>query len=246
MKKLSMVQFDFTGVDSYKRLLDVFIYSIQKHMPDVTPEITYCNPPQKVSNRNTGLITNTAKLAHWVQSMENCKDGDEIIFADCDLLALGNMFSVFDDFDFDIAHTVRYGAEQGRTRIPINGGVLPVRVSDRTKHFMREYKRINDEMYMNPEFHSSYRLKYAGMNQSAYGYLLENPAMHDCKIISIPCQKWNLCNTEFLLFNSDTRCIHFKSGLRRSALGQAPVNGQIKQFVDLWRKYEAEARREKK
>jgi len=214
-------------------------------MPEVSIEVTHCQPPQKVGNRNTGLITNTAKLSRWVESMERCEDGDEIIFADCDLLAIGDMFQIFDRHKFDIAHTVRHGSEHGKTRIPINGGVLSVRVNDRTKHFMREYLRINNEMYMNPEFHSSYRLKFSGMNQSAYGYLLENTDLYDCKIIEVPCAIYNNCNTEWTLFSDKTLCVHYKSALRRAALGQSPTNGVMKPFVDLWQRYENDMKREK-
>ena len=212
-------------------------------MPDVTIEVVRCEPPDKKSNRGTGLTTNTAKLAHWVESMNRCKDGDEIIFADCDLLALGDMFECFDLYDFDLAYTVRHGGEHGKTRIPINGGVLPVRVNERTRHFMKEYKRINDEMYMNPEFHGPWRLKAAGMNQSAFLYLLENDDLCNCKHLSVPCSKWNNCNTEWHLFNNDTRVVHYKSALRRAALGQAPSNGIMQPFVNLWKKYEQEMKR---
>jgi hypothetical protein len=244
MRKISMVQFDFIGVNSYKRLLDVFIYSIQKHMPDVSIEIIHCEPPQKVGNRNTGLITNTAKLARWVESMERCEDGDEIIFADCDLLAIGDMFECFDLYDFDLAYTVRHGAEHGKTKIPINGGVLPVRVNERTKHFMREYLRINNEMYMNPEFHSPWRLKAAGMNQSAFLYLLETNDLCGCKHLAIPCERWNICNTEWGIANLNTAaCLHIKSALRRACLGQTPSNGVMNKFVSLWQKYERDSKK---
>lgn len=243
MRKICLVQFDFRGVDSYKRLLEVFIFSIKKWMPEVAIEITYCDPPQKVSNRNTGLITNTAKLARWVESMERCDNDDEIIFADCDLLAIGDMFSAFDKHQFDIAHTVRFGTEHGKTRIPINGGVLYVRKNERTLHFMREYLRVNNEMYCNPEFHSPWRLSFAGMNQAAYGYLLSNSHLYDCKIINIPCEIYNVCNTEWHKFSNESLCIHYKSSLRRAALGQAPSNGTMQPFVNLWRKYEQEMKR---
>lgn len=243
--RLITLQFDFPSVDSYKRLLDVWKYSAQKHMPEATIEIIHCAPPQKVSNRNTGLITNTAKLSRWIEAMERCKD-EEIIFCDCDLLFLGDMEDAFREYKFDIAQTFRHHVEHGKARIPINGGVLFVRNNERTLHFMKEYLRINNEMYCNPEFHAPYRLKYAGMNQSAVGYLLEHPELHECKLIDLPCAKWNNCNTEWHLFNNDTRCIHFKSQLRRAALNQAPSNGVMQPFVNLWRKYESEMKREGK
>jgi len=236
--KIITVSFDFAGRSSYLRLLEVFRYSVQKHMPDVKMEIWKTNPPKKRNDRNTGVVTNTAKLGLWLEAME--KTNEDIILMDCDMLVIGDLSLAF-QYEFDIAHTCRHTIEHGRNRIPINGGVMFIRHNERSYNFMRRMKEVNDKMYLDPKFHHPYRVKYAGMNQAAYGYMLEHPKEHNAKILALSCQEWNLCNTEWHLFDEYTKCIHYKSRLRRAALGQSTYYAPaMRPFVQLWKAYETE------
>lgn len=236
--KIITTQFDYDGGDDYKRLLNVFVYSAKKNMPHYKLEVVRTAPPARNEIRTEGLINNTAKLAIWIDAME--RTDEDFIFMDCDMLIKKDMSSAW-NHKFDIAYTMLKQA-----KININGGVMFVRNNDRSRFFMRKMKEVNDQMYMIPEMHWPYRQKYAGMNQAAFGYMLEHPDEGGgCILTPLPCHIYNCCNSEWNNYNDDTLCIHYKSGLRRAALGQADsrVTSQMKPLADLWKRYEREMKR---
>jgi len=240
--KIITVSFDFPGKDSYERLLDVFVFSARKNMPHCDIEIIKTSPPKKADDRSTGLVTNTAKLALWIDAMN--RTDEDFIFMDCDMLIIRDMSDAF-EHDFDIGYTERHPVRNNK-RIPINGGVMFIKNNERSRQFLQRMMEINDEMYVNPNFHGRYRMKYAGMNQSAFGYMLENPKEHNAKLKAFPCQIYNVCNTEWHIFDENSRAIHYKSALRRAALGQPDRNitPMMTPFVKLWKFYESEMLKE--
>ncbi len=239
--RIITVQFDHKGRDDYRRLLEVFLYSAKKHMPHVAIEIIKSEPPQKRDDRNTGLVNNTAKAGLWIAAMERAKPGTNLMFMDCDLLVLGDMTEAFRLHKFDLAYTTRATVEHGKHRIPINGGVMFVRNNEKSIAFMKKWREINDAMYMDPAFHRPWRDKYAGMNQSAFGYMLETPGIHECQMLALPCARYNLCNTEWHLINQGPLCIHIKSKLRRACLGQSGLIAPLmREPMRIWRAYERE------
>jgi len=231
------VQFDYGSKDSYKRLLDVFRYSVVKNMPTVDLEVITCDPPRNIKDRSSGLVSNTAKLAIWIDRFLACED--DVIFMDCDMVVLKDMTDAF-ELDFDIAYTVRNGGLGKRQRIPINGGVLFAKYNERTINFLNEWLTINNRMFMNPAFHRDWRKKYAGMNQSAFGYMLERT--NYCKAVSLPCSIYNVCNTEWADITENSRCLHIKSHLRRACLGthKVSISKYMQYPYDLWKQYEDE------
>ena len=70
-----------------------------------------------------------------LQSLVNClRSGDRLIIADVDLYFLDDPFKAFDE-DFDFAVTTRCH----EYRYPVNGGVFFIRISEKTRKFVKFY-----------------------------------------------------------------------------------------------------------
>lgn len=236
--KIITTQFDYEGGNDYKRLLDVFIYSVKKNMPYCKLEVVRTAPPKRNEIRTDGLVNNTAKLAVWIDVMERTEE--DFIFMDCDMLVTGDMSSAWEN-KFDIAYTTLR-----QEKININGGVMFIRNNEKSRHFMRQMHEVNDRMYTIPEIHWPYRQKYAGMNQAAFGYMLEHPdECGGCILTPLPAHIYNCCNGEWINYSNETVCIHYKSGLRYAALNQQDtrITAQMKPLADLWKRYEKEMKR---
>lgn len=235
--KIITVSFDFNHKKTYQRLMEVFEYSCKKHMPE-SDVISLKTPAPDQKLRAQGVVSNTYKLDLWVQELDKAKEGEEVVFMDCDMVVLGNMFDAFAD-DFDVAYTTR-------TRgFPINGGVIFARNNERARKWFRELRNINNRMFEDKIFHTQWRNKYAGINQAAMGYLIENP-VPGVMLHAVPCAKWNVCNDGWKNINKDARAIHVKGALRRACMGKVPPNANMGQCYRIWKQYEAEAHRLKK
>jgi hypothetical protein len=216
----------------YGDLFKVWQYSVRKHMPDV--DILVLNETPKLpTGRNNNYSALTARLNSWVAAAEKTK-GD-IIFMDVDMVVLGNLFTVFDEYDFDIAYTGRVSKAH-----PINGGILFVR--DGAQGFIKTWARVNRKFYHNKKLHSVWRKKCRGMNQPALWYLINNPGKHGKKTLSLPCLKYNACEPEWPRMGNDVQVIHLKKiGRRVIDSNYKPVRPGADKAVAIWRKYEGEA-----
>jgi len=226
--KIVSVYFNYGSSGVYKRLAKVWEYSLKKNTPDADVELIKVDPPKLKNIRKRSCISNTHKLKIWEDCIEkyNCP----ILFMDCDILVLGDMLKPFEE-DFDIAYTKR------SSTLPFNGGVLYTKPTEKTKKFMRLYLEVNNEMLKNPLFHQAYRRKYGGMNQSAFGYLLEKESSQ-LTIKALP-ETWNLCE-KLDRIPKDTKAIHVKSRLRRVCMSGIKEPNTL-QAYRLWNQYEEEA-----
>lgn len=236
--KIIIVTFDFGTSTTYKTLHDVLIYSIEKHMPDAKwVSITLDEP--ELHNRVKGFITNTVKLYQWVKEIQSCKDGENVLLLDCDMLVIGDLKEIFKK-EFDVAYTVR-----ANSKYPVNGGAIYVKVNERSRKFFDRFYEINKKMLDNPEFHQEWRNKYAGMNQAAFGYLLEKEK-DIANLVPIPCRKWNVCQENWKDYDEDARLIHVKGQLRYSIFNRTDCLPELQRAVELWRTYFHEYQNSKK
>lgn len=225
---------------NYGILLDVFKYSVSKNMPDAEMEIIIPPLPKAVPSKEFFMTKNTVKLEYWVNAVEKSKGN--IIIMDCDMLVLRDLSDAFKS-NFDIAYTSR-----GAARTKLNGGVIFIKVNERSIKFLRRWVIVNQMMYENPVFHWPYRRKYVGMNQASLGYMLENETA-GIKIINFPCTEWNQCQEDWNKLNLTTRCVHIKSALRIDCMSGRLRTVTHKAAFDLWIKYQEEmnlAKRTKK
>lgn len=231
--KIITVQFDYPGRNQYDKLLNVFLHSAAVNMPEVEVVIVKLSAPEIVSSPR-GFASNTIKLAEWLRCLN--ETDEDLIFMDCDMMITGDMSSAFDDPDFDIGYTKR----SGNCRIPFNGGVVFVRNNERAVAFIEKWREVNDQMFNDKAFHYPWRQAYAGMNQSAFGYIYEK-VDHGAKLKPFPCRIWNACTEDWVSHDEHVKAVHVKSGLRRACLGERKPFEPMMKVYEIWRAFAAEA-----
>jgi len=204
--KIHTVHFD--GLAGFRLLRDVMLKTFREVMPEVE---TICHEPgmgEQFGRREFGLAANTHKLAVWNDIVQSADE--DLILCDCDLMAMESILDAFDT-PFDIGYTIRSGP------IPLNGGVVFVRNTPAAKTFFREWLKINDMMFQSPAIHEPWRAKYAGINQAAFGYLLEKRPF-PVRMTALPAI-YNGCDGEWGNLQN-CRIWHIKSELRRYCIGR--------------------------
>lgn len=222
------VQFDYKGERMYDRLMKVFKASVLRVMPDVHFEERNLSCPGTKIKKFHSLLSNTLKLREWVAWMD--KTNDNTVFMDCDMLLLQSIECAFEE-DFDVAYTVRTSAQ-----MPMNGGVVFAKPTPKARQFFRAWLDVNERMFTNRVFHEPYRRKYAGMNQAAFGYLLENPVA-GVNLIKLPCAIWNSCSEDWRFVDGFTKVVHVKSVLRKVVTN--PTHNGYPVLARIWREFEA-------
>ena len=223
--------------DRYVRLAQVLDYTAHQHCPDWHIDVRRLDPPEYTSAAgNQSHVWNTQKLEHWRRRIVEAPDGAPVLLIDGDMMIARSLSDVW-DLNFDIAYTIRAG-----TRLPYNGGVVFLRVSPKTKAFVDLWWEKNLRFLGDRVVHQPWRLKYAGINQSALGFMLEE-ADHGCELLKLPCAEWNLVQWE--AYDPEvTRIVHFKSGLRRTLFNMYPsprATPTIQELIRKWKAQEKEA-----
>jgi hypothetical protein len=221
--------------ERYARLARVLEYSARQHCKDWCVSVRYIEPPSYTSNmQNPSHVWNTQKLKEWKDAVLDAQDGERILLIDGDMMILKPLDDIWER-SFDIAYTIR---ESGR--LPLNGGVVFVRVTDKSRAFVESWWDQNLRFLSDAKSHAIWRQKYAGINQSAFGYVLER-VQHGCSLLTVPCQQWNCENTEWAHFDEKTRIVHVKSKLRRALFGLCTPGSSEKRLISIWMKLEREA-----
>lgn len=207
------------GSFAYERLLEVFKRSWQKNS-SITLEVHRINPPE-AGKRHNSFYYNHKKLQVWKDNFS-----EDTVFLDCDMLLLRDISGGFDLIDnIGVAH---------RSNLPLNGGVIFAKHNANTVQFFEDWYSKDAKMLSNPEIHMPYHRKYAGLNQSSLGYLIENG--HKDLITRLP-EAYNLCESWEDWQNA--KLIHLKGSLRRTCLMDrvSPPDPQGK-IRDIWKSYE--------
>lgn len=217
----------------YRRLARVHEATMRKHHPSWDVVVEEINDPgRECAGGNPSFMWNTHKLEWWADVIRDAADGDEVLLIDADTAILKPLDDVWAR-DFDIAYTVR---ERG---LPLNGGVVFVRVNPRSQHFVEEWRQVNRRFFTDPVEHAPWRAKYAGMNQAAFGCVLET-VEHSADLLKLPCREWN-CVAHEGFSDQVTRVLHVKSKLRRATFGKIPtirVQPMGRRLVNLWHSLE--------
>ena len=222
------VQFNYPKRSNYKLLLDVFRYSCLKYMPRVKFNQICIKAPVNNTGRALNFNYNSVKLKHWLDFLKSTKD--TVILADCDMIALRSATHAF-KYDFDIAYTERTRIK----RIPNNGGIIFVRPNRRSINFFTEMLRVNNKMLHDKKFHEIWRHRYAGMNQAAFGYMLQRYTgqikLHKYKTI-----EFNAVDCDWPHINNKTVFVHCKSKLRKKILGEQRGRQEYNGVAGIWHK----------
>jgi hypothetical protein len=229
--KIISVYFDYDGDKKYSIMAKVLEESVKKNCPSADFELIKLQQPRYRTKRC--FTSNTVKLAEWLRVMS--ETNDNVIFMDCDMLVLNDLHNAFNS-DFDIGYTKR-----NHSRIPYNGGVVFVKNTEKAHNFIALWKEINDKMYKDYSFHRKWRDKYAGMNQAAFGYIMEK-CKFDAKLKVFECSEWNVCREDWGNVKEEiTKIVHIKSGLRRTVFGARHPDSRLQKVVKLWFGYAVEA-----
>jgi hypothetical protein len=229
MLKIIIVSFDFSGYQTFEKMTNALIYSIEKHEPSAQWVVKKLNEPP-LNGRIRGHVANTIKLNYWYSELKRCSHGDHVVFLDADTLMINPIHDVFRE-DFDVAYTVRT-----RSKWVLNGGVIFVKVNERSMEFFRKFVETNNHMFNDKEFHEKYRVKYAGINQAALGYMLELNTT-SAKLKALPCAVWNACGEDWSGINDTTRIIHLNGQARKSIFGGNPAEHETLKPYQIWNKY---------
>jgi len=215
----------------YASLARVLDYSARKHCPEWDVNVALLEPRPYISGMgNLSHVWNTQKLEFWRRQTEEAPDGARLLLIDGDMLIQKPIDDIWDR-DFEMAYTIRNGG----TRLPLNGGVMFLRVSQATRQFMRNWWEVNIRFLEKPREHDNWRRKYAGINQASLGYLLEQ-GTGLAKIEKLLCSEWNLCEWERHP-PSGARIVHFKSTLRRALFKYFPVprgGTNVQRLINVW------------
>lgn len=229
--RIATACFDYDERSDYARLLEVFRRSIARNMPGVEIDVLDCSAPKAIFPGNSvGWASNTAKLRAWANYVRQASE--PLVLCDCDMLCLQSIEPAFDQ-DFDIAYT-----ERSCDEIPLNGGVVFVRPTAASRSFFQRWHEINLRMYRDKILHHSWRRRYTGMNQAAFGYMLNRP--HTARLATLPCREWNACNDDWPYIDGITRMVHVKGQLRKYVLAGVPLAGipvHLHKAVEAWRAY---------
>jgi len=233
--RIVAVVFDYPSRGKkYTMLSKVYEYSIKKNCPKAKLDLIKLPPPNLKSGENKSFPSNTVKLDYWYRTLCD-SDDKEVIFMDCDMVVLGDLSPAF-AYDFDIGYTKRT-----KCRMPYNGGVVFVKNTQAARDFILLWKEINDRMYNDYRFHKPWRNKYAGMNQAAFGYILEKEKF-DAKLRSFPCSVWNSCVEDWQRIDiNKTKVVHIKGGLRRAAFNKKPAGPKYRRAYGIWKNLAIEA-----
>lgn len=223
--KAVVVQFDHEG-DRYESLLKTLIESWKAHAK--IPLEIHRIPVPEIGKRNKGFYFNHEKLRHWIDAVDQ-----DTIFIDADMLCMSDISHGFDQVEH-IGITERPGA------FPVNGGVVFVRNTPEAKDFLRKWHEIDGQMLDDIDFHLKYHPRYAGMNQSSLGWMLENG--YGDLAARLPCSEYNLCDGQWDQWES-ARMIHIKGRLRTLILeGKLPIRyhpkeDSMKEIAEIWNRY---------
>jgi hypothetical protein len=240
--KIITVCFNNDNNKLYTRLMDVFKFSAKKYMPDVEIIEIKKDVPVNNSGRPDRYFLNHLKLQCWVDEFE--KLNEETIFCDCDLLFTNTIEDAF-NFDFDIAYT----ESTNKKRVPFNLGILFAKPTENAKLFLHKLLEIDGIMLNNRKFHAMWSKTYLGINQAAFGYMLDHYAedIQELKIHKLITRTWNAINCDWSKVNldSDTKVIHYKGPLRRALIENSKSNSEWNYVLNMWRNARGEMLRKR-
>jgi len=231
--KFITVEIEGNKSEIYSRLINALELSIKTNCPQHTFERHVLNPRDYPAERHIkwSYYANSMKLSYWTKLLKD--ETEDICFIDGDTVVLDSVSEVFDN-DFDIAYIKR---TQG-VRIPVNGGVLFVRPNERSVAFFEKWSEINNCMIKDAVFHRAYHKRYAGINQAAFGWMMEN--YNEAKLEAVPCSIYNACDiVDWINPDPRMKIIHIKSNLRTQCL-YGLINKKYRQVYDIFRTYDKE------
>ena len=224
-------------------MVRVLEHTAAQHCPGWALSVTQLQATKRRLSESENHAANSQKLEHWFAAIDGAQEGDEVLLIDADTFIRRPLEPVW-DLPFDVAYTVRPAGYPN----PLNGGVVFLRVSAKTRHFMYWWQATNTLMRSDREVADRYK-RYVGMNQRALASVLEDlelAADDDRKpaVLALPCLEWNCEDSTWASFHPEiTRIVHVKSQLQAAVFGRpnAPAKPHLKALARDWHALEREA-----
>jgi hypothetical protein len=234
----------------YGRMARVLRYTAARHCPAWDLDIRGISPvslasaigPRQGGSQFRVCVANAQKFEEWWRTIADASVGDRVLLIDADTFITNSLDDVWDR-DFDIAYTTR------DFHLPVNCGVVFVRVTPESKAFMDRWRDATIRMVGDREHHLEWHQKFGGMTQASFGYVITHERGGE-NLVTLPCAEWNSEDSAWHLFDPDTtRIVHVKSELRQhifqrpSDPGAPPIAGESR-FIGLaerWYALEQEA-----
>jgi len=210
MRRIISCYFAGAGTgDRWPRLARVFEHTARTHSPEWQLQLTKLSAPRRRLNQSDNHSANALKLEHWCDAVRSANDGDELLLIDADAFIVRPLDDIW-VMPFDVAYTVRPPGYP----MPLNGGVVFLRVSSSTRQFMATWGAANAAMLLDRALLAKWR-KYQGINQRALGMLIEEGLTGLHSLLDLPCAEWNSEDSAWSSFDpAFTRIVHVKSELR--------------------------------
>lgn len=237
------------GDEAFSRMAESLKRSVALHCPDAEFVEIVTDQPDEKPGMLRHYTDNHAKLLEWRDAVYAGSDGERLVLMDADTLVLGDLAFAFDE-TFDIGWTWRPG------RLPVNSGVVYVRVNDRSRAFMDAWVERDSKLMEHRALAAHGRSKYGGANQAAFMWLITHGGGQDIALCHpLMCKHWNSVDQTWCDFNEETRVLHIKGRLRDACMGVGQssffkalktlsVDGvesqiTIDRLAEIWRKYDA-------
>lgn len=225
--------------DRWPRMARVLEHTARTHCVGWDLAIAALPTPRRRLSDSENHVSNTAKLEHWCTAVYQAADGDELLLIDADTFIVRPIDDIWLE-PFDMAYTVR----PPDYPMPLNGGVVFVRVSPTTRALMASWRTVNAMMMTSRSLQYAWQ-RYQGINQRALGYLLETKRDELGQLRGLPCLEWNCEDSAWAWFDpTHTRIVHVKSSLRAAVFGRpnAPTKPHLRALAARWLDLEQQLR----
>lgn len=220
----------------WQRLARVLDYTAGVHCPAWDRRVEPIDRPSERTDVGIAShIENTHKLAWWHARVQESADGDRLLLIDADTAIIRPLDSIW-DHPFDVAYTTK------TAKIPLNGGVVFLRISARTRAFMRAWVERNAALLTMPK--KPWRQQFGGVNQASLAAVLADTEQHDLVVERLPCLEWNCEDSSWAAFDpAITRILHVKSSLRRACLMPYTTEKGVERAKAVWKQLDVAASR---
>lgn len=243
MKLITCIHSD--SPKKYFRMLNVLKDSVKKNSPNTELDVRVISDrdleiKEIGSRREAWYVQNCRKAKHHFRVVDTANEGDLICLIDCDTMVLRDMSPAIEQMEgYDLGLTWK---PEG-CRLPINSGVVFVRVSDRARTLYSNWLHTARWMLRNQEFYRPWQVQYGGVHQSSLAFMLAQ-ANHDLNVVSLPCEEWNSVRETWCTAPKKARLVHFIGKLRSHILmGTRPQDPEMRKVVYAWREFDEKRRK---
>lgn len=237
MRTLVSCFFDARVNGPFARMARVLEYSYRHHGDICDVRISRLSADMR--RPRTGVEAhahNTQKLEHWVSEALAMPDGSELILVDADVMVLRPIADIWEQA-FDVAYTVKAEPLPPSAPFPFNLGVMFLRMSEPVRGLLSAWLRMNADLFaMTPTDARVWRRTHGGINQAAFGMIVERGALDGLKVLTLPCAEWNCEESAWDTFDPDrTRIVHVKGELRRELFQACRPKPALEPLIQRWR-----------